>query len=195
MTKKLPRVLKNASDGPIKLDALDQTIIGHLRNDGTIPHRKLARLCGSSEPTVRRRISRLRREDVIKIVAVADPFKQGYPVVAILNMQIDQTKAEEVKAAISKMKELRFVGITLGNFDVVAEAWFRSAKEMLQFTSNVLTRVPGIARVEPLQIYELVTYAYDWGKAHSDQERPHRPTLGPRGSRIGSTRTRKAKGN
>lgn len=194
MRRKRPRA-RDTGDSPSKLDALDETIIEHLRDDGTIPHRKLARLCGSSEPTVRRRIARLRRDDVIKIVAVADPFKQGYPVVAILNMQIDQTKADEVKAAVSKMKELRFVGITLGNFDVVAEAWFRSVKEMLHFTSNVLTRVPGVARVEPLQIYELVTYAYDWGKAHSGQARPNLPVVGSRRGRNGSSRSRKVKGN
>jgi len=47
---------------------------------------------------------------------------------------------------------------------MVAEAWFRSADKMLSFTSEVLAQIPGILRVEPLQIHEMVTYAYDWGK-------------------------------
>jgi Lrp/AsnC family transcriptional regulator for asnA, asnC and gidA len=148
----------------VKLDALDVAILRHLQEDGTLSYRALARRCASSEPTVRRRVARLRRNDVMRIVAVADPFKQGYPVVAIINMQIDQRQMHSVKAALGNMKELRFVGVTLGAFDVVAEAWFTSSEEMLRFTSDMLARVPGIIRVEPLQIHEMVTYAYDWGK-------------------------------
>ena len=39
-----------------------------------------------------------------------------------------------------------------------------ASEEMLAFTSEVLAQVPGILRVEPLQIHEMVTYADDWGK-------------------------------
>lgn len=100
----------------------------------------------------------------MRIVAVVDPFKQGYPVVAIINMQIDQRQMRTVKDALARMEQLRFVGVTVGSFDVVAEAWFRGSEEMLTFTSEILAQVPGIIRVEPLQIHEMVTYAYDWGK-------------------------------
>jgi hypothetical protein len=47
---------------------------------------------------------------------------------------------------------------------MVAEAWFKSTAEMLAFTTDTLGRVPGIVRTEPLQILEMVTYMYDWGK-------------------------------
>lgn len=164
----------------VKLDALDQAILHHLQEDGTLAYRELAKRCGSSEPTIRRRVTRLRRNDVMRIVAVADPFKQGYPVVAIINMQIDQRQMRTVKAALSEMKELRFVGVTVGAFDVVTEAWFQSSEEMLRFTSEILARVPGIIRVEPLQIHEMVTYAYDWGKPHDRSPRREPPQPGAR---------------
>ena len=100
----------------------------------------------------------------MRLVAVVDPFKQGYPIVVILNMQIDQRQMLEVKKALAAMKELRFVDVTVGACDVVAEAWFRSTNEMLAFTTETLARVQGIIRIEPLQIFEMITYAYDWGK-------------------------------
>ena len=149
---------------PVKLDDLDRAIIRQLQEDGTTPYRRLAMLCDSSEPTVRRRISRLRKEDVLRVVAVVDPFKQGYAIVAIIHMKIDQREMRSVKAALANMPELRFVGVTVGAFDMVAEAWFQSTEEMLVFTTEKLTKVPGIVRAEPLQILEMVTYAYDWGK-------------------------------
>ncbi len=148
----------------MKLDALDQAIVRCLQEDGTLPHRDLAKRCGSSEATIRRRVARLRRNDIMRIVAVSDPFKQGYPIVTIINMQIDQRQMNAVKLALARLKELRFIGVTVGAFDVVAEAWFQSSDEMLRFTSDILAQIPGIIRVEPLQIHEMVTYTYDWGK-------------------------------
>jgi Lrp/AsnC family transcriptional regulator for asnA, asnC and gidA len=148
----------------IKLDKLDQAIIRALQDDGSLSLRKLAVRCQSSEATVRRRVSRLLEADVIRIVAVADPFKLGYPIIAIINMKIEQRQMREVKAALADMKELRFVGVTVGGYDMVAEAWFQSTGEMLTFTTETLAQVPGILRAEPLQILEMVTYAYDWGK-------------------------------
>jgi len=153
-----------AGQNGVRLDKLDYAIIAVLQDDGSISLRELASRCQSSEATVRRRLKRLREADIMRIVAVADPFKVGYPVIAIINMKIDQRLMRDVKAKLAGMKELRFVGVTVGGYDMVAEAWFRSANEMLAFTTETLAQVPGIVRTEPLQILEMVTYAYDWGK-------------------------------
>lgn len=146
------------------LDQLDRAIVEALQTDGTLSFRELAVHCESSEATVRRRVRRLRKDDVLRIVAVVDPYKQGYPVVAIFNMKVDQRQMRAVKEVLASMRELRFVGVTVGSYDVVAEAWFRSGPDMLSFTNEVLAQIPGVLRVEPLQIHEMVTYAYDWGK-------------------------------
>ena len=156
--------MRNNSAAAMLSDDLDRALLEALQEDGTLSCRALAVRCKSSEPTVRRRLRRLRQQDVFRIAAVVDPFKQGYPVVAIINMKVDQREMRAVKSALAEMRELRFVGVTVGTFDMVAEAWFRSADEMLSFTSEVLAQIPGILRVEPLQIHEMVTYAYDWGK-------------------------------
>jgi Lrp/AsnC family transcriptional regulator for asnA, asnC and gidA len=152
---------------PPTLDPLDRQIVQLLQEDGTMPYRRLAAICRCSEATIRRRIARLRKTDTMRIVAVVNPFRQGYPVVAIINMKIDQRRLSTVKKALGAMKELRFVGVTFGVFDMVAEAWFRSTTEMVNFTSETLAQVPGVLRAEPLQIHEMVTYAYDWGKGQS----------------------------
>jgi Lrp/AsnC family transcriptional regulator for asnA, asnC and gidA len=156
----------------MRLDELDNAIISTLQKDGTLSFRESAARCSSSEATIRRCVTRFRKNDVMRIVAVADPFKLAYSVVAIINMQVDQRQIRSVKTALAQMKELRFVGVTVGSFDMVAEAWFKSSEEMLTFTSDILAQIPGIIRVEPLQIHEMVTYAYDWGK-RSDMPPPN----------------------
>ena len=64
---------------PRQLDRLDHAIIRALQSDARISLRALAARCQSSEPTIRRRIANLRRDDIMRLVAVVDPFKQGYP--------------------------------------------------------------------------------------------------------------------
>jgi Lrp/AsnC family transcriptional regulator for asnA, asnC and gidA len=61
------------------------------------------------------------------------------------------------------MPEIRFAGITLGTYDLVAEAWFRSNEELLAFLTDKLSAIPGIQRTESLQVLKMIKYAYDWG--------------------------------
>ena len=127
-------------------DELDRALLEALQEDGTLSCRALALRCKSSEPTVRRRLRRLRQRDVFRIAAVVDPFKQGYPVVAIINMKVDQREMRAVKSALSEMRELGFVGVTVGAFDMVAEAWFRyEADEMCGSPARCSRRFPAFS--------------------------------------------------
>jgi len=146
-----------------RLDRLDHKIIAVLQENARLTNSEVAELVGSSEPTVRRRIDRLVREDVIKIVAVATPFQLGYNVVAILGIQIDQGYLQQIETALLAMPEIRFAGITLGSYDLVAEAWFQSNAELLTFLTGRLSAIPGIKRTESLQVLKMLKYAYDWG--------------------------------
>lgn len=156
--------LRKGNDRKLRLDNLHQAIIEVLQEDATIPVKDLAKRVHSSVATVSRRITRLKHSDMMRIVAVANPFKLGFSVVAIFLLKIDQSRMRKVNVLLGKMKELRFVGVTIGGYDMVGEAWFRSTDDMLTFTTDVLARVPGISRVETLQILEMITYTYDWGK-------------------------------
>jgi Lrp/AsnC family transcriptional regulator for asnA, asnC and gidA len=145
-----------------ELDALDRKLIAELEINARQTNSEIAAIVGSSEPTVRRRIERLIADQVIKIVAVATPFKLGYGVVAILGIQIDHRFMESIEAELSAMSEVRFAGITLGTYDVVVEAWFHSNEELLAFLRQRLGKIEGIGRIDSLQVAKMVKYTYDW---------------------------------
>ena len=146
------------------LDELDRRIVAVLQENARLTNAEIAAQVGSSEPTVRRRVERLLREQVIKIVAVAAPFQLGYQVVAILGIQIDHQHLTQIEEALSAMSEIRFAGVTLGGYDVVAEAWFHSNEELLAFLHERLSKIVGIQRIESLQVVKMVKYTYDWSK-------------------------------
>jgi len=147
----------------IPLDGLDYKIIAVLQENARLSNSEIAVQVASSEPTVRRRIDRLMQNQVIRIVAVAPPFSLGYQVVAILGLQIDHSYLDEIQAALVPIPEIRFAGITLGSYDVVLEVWFRSNSDLLAFLHERLSKIPGIQRIESLQVAKMIKYAYDWG--------------------------------
>jgi Lrp/AsnC family transcriptional regulator for asnA, asnC and gidA len=146
----------------IALDELDHKIIAVLQENARLPNAQVAAQVGSSEPTVRRRVDRLLQQEVIKIVAVAPPLQLGYHVVAILGIQIDHSHLDQIEQALLAMPEIRFAGVTLGSYDVVAEAWFHSNEELLTFLHGRLSPIAGIQRIESLQVAKMVKYTYDW---------------------------------
>lgn len=152
-----------AGEEAIRLDPLDHKIIAVLQENARLSNAEIAARVASSEPTVRRRVDRLLENQVIKIVAVAPPFSLGYHVVAILGIQIDHSRLDEIQEALLLMPEIRFAGVTLGSYDVVTEVWFHSNRELLAFLHERLSKIPGIQRIESLQVVKMIKYAYDWG--------------------------------
>lgn len=156
-----------------QLDAIDRGIIAALQEDASIPNRTLAARANSTESTVRRRRAALISRGVIRLTATVDPFKLGYEVMALFGIHVDSRKLGEAESALAEMPELRFVGMTLGSYDFLTEAWFASTSDLVDFVTTRLNKVPGVQRTETLQIAKLVKYGYDWGHG------PGAPAQGP----------------
>jgi Lrp/AsnC family transcriptional regulator for asnA, asnC and gidA len=146
-----------------ELDSLDRDILALLQEDARLPNRAIAVRVGSSEPTVRRRIDRMIEDGLIKIVAVASPFALGHTVMAILGLQIDRSYQSQIEEALCAIPEVRFVGLTLGSYDMIVEVWLPSTNALLEFLTDTISAVPGIQRAEAWQVLKLSKYSYDWG--------------------------------
>jgi Lrp/AsnC family transcriptional regulator for asnA, asnC and gidA len=147
----------------MRLDDLDRKIIAILQENARITNAEIARMVGSSEPTVRRRVEKLLDNQVIKLVAVAAPFPLGYDVIAILNIQIDHSQLDKIEEALLALPEIRFASVTFGSYDIVVEAWFANNGELLAFLHDKLGKIEGIQRIDSLQVAKMIKYTYDWG--------------------------------
>jgi len=156
------------------LDDLDHEIISRLQEFGRMSNTEIARDLHTSESTIRKRVDRLLAAEVIRIAAVANPLKLNYPVIAILGIQAVPNKISEVAKALEQLTELRFIGLTTGVYDFVAEAWFHEQDDLRRFLTDRLLRIDGLARVETAHVLQMIRYAYDWGRDTSvnGQSRP-----------------------
>jgi Lrp/AsnC family transcriptional regulator for asnA, asnC and gidA len=147
-----------------KIDTLNKRIVEILQENARLTNADLAGQLGVSEATVRRRIDKLLEEDVIRIRAVADPFKLGYAVIVIIGLWVEKAHLCEAEEYVCALPEARFVGVTMGSYDIMLEAWFRSREEMVRFMTEALAKVPGIGRSDSFQVIRLSKYTYDWGR-------------------------------
>ena len=104
------------------MDELDAKIFAMLKEDGRASNAGIARRVGVSEGTVRRRLKRLVDDDFIQVVAMLNPGKAGFGAEALIGVQVDPEKVDEVSRAVSSLEEVSGVAITTGAYDIFAWA-------------------------------------------------------------------------
>ena len=81
------------------MDELDLKIISLMQIDGRASNSKIAREIGVAEGTVRRRLGRLIKDDVVKVIAVPNLEMLGYTVTALIGLQTSPGKSDSVAEA------------------------------------------------------------------------------------------------
>ena len=88
------------------MDELDTKIIALLQEDGRASNAGIARKVGVSEGTVRRRLKRLVDDEFVRVVALLDPVKMGYASEALVGVQVDLDKVDQVADDLSELEEV-----------------------------------------------------------------------------------------
>ncbi len=127
---------------------LDIKIISMLQDDGRVSNVEIARDVGISEPTVRRRLKRLIQDEIIRVSALRDPGKMGYAHEALVGVQADPDKIDQVAEDLARLDEVDWVTITTGAYDVFAWAALQSVEALGIFLRTTVGTIPGVRRTE-----------------------------------------------
>jgi Lrp/AsnC family transcriptional regulator for asnA, asnC and gidA len=130
------------------IDELDDRIIRLLQVDGRASNAKIAREVGVSEGTVRRRLRHLIQNDVVKVIAVPNLEQMGYGTAALVGVQTDPGKVDEVAEAISNLDEAHYVAITTGAYDIFAWVGLPSPEQLGVFLRSNVGTIDGVRRTE-----------------------------------------------
>ena len=130
------------------MDELDTKIIEILQRDGRASNAGIARKVGVSEGSVRRRLKRLVQDEYIQVVAIPDPAKMGYQSQALVGIQVEPDKIEQVAGDLSTLVEISWLAVTTGSFDIFAWATLPSAEALGIFLRTKVGIVPGVRRTE-----------------------------------------------
>ena len=130
------------------LNPLDEKLIHRLGEDARQSSETLAKQLNISPATVRRRLRKLIRSGIIRVVAVADPVKAGFPLTAAITFDIAHEKLEVAVQKLAGYSAIKWVATTTGRFDVLALATFRSTEELSDFVQRELVKIEGLRDTE-----------------------------------------------
>ncbi len=144
------------------LDEIDRRVIKILQVDGRRPNTEIARELKVSETTIRKRVAQLVSRGLINIVAVPTPRAAGLNVSAIIGISVTLPKLKEISEELKRQREVRYVGLSTGRYDIIVEAFFFDHQHFLDFISSRLGRMGCITSLETSMILDIVKFSYEW---------------------------------
>jgi len=143
-------------------DSTDRQIIQILQQDGRTPNVEIARRVGVSEATVRRRLARLISGGIIRIRAVPDAGRTGFPTIALMRLSVDLARADQIADAIARLPEVCTIHLTTGGSELLVHACFRSNDDLLRFMTQQIGPIPGIRRTTTSHVLRTIKDGSEW---------------------------------
>lgn len=144
------------------IDEIDRRIIALLQEDGRRPNVDVAAELGLAEGTIRKRLERLLTDSVIRITAVVDPARVGLNTSAVITVQVDLSRVDEIVRQLAAFPEVQSVAIATGNWDIILEAVFPTDGQLLAFLKDRVSTIPGVRRTETSHILRRVKHVGTW---------------------------------
>lgn len=140
----------------IELDETDRRILGLLNKDARMSFRHISRELKMSLTRVTTHVKKLEREGIIKgYIPLLDPEKLGFDMLVIIGLDISKAKTLEIQEKIAKDPHVEGTYNTIGQWDSVIIARFRSRADLDTFIRKVLS-MPGVDKTYTQLVLNIV---------------------------------------
>jgi Lrp/AsnC family transcriptional regulator for asnA, asnC and gidA len=155
----MPAMARNL---PAALDEVSKGIIEQLQQDGRRSYAAIGKVVGLSEAAVRQRVQRLIDSGVMQVVAVTDPLELGFARQAMVGISV-KGPLEPVADALAELREVDYVVITAGSYDLLVEVVCESDDHLLSLISGKIRSIEGVVSTETFMYLRLRKQTYSWG--------------------------------
>jgi len=147
------------------LDGLDYRLLGQLRASPRSAYTSLAASAGCSKATAGRRIERLIDDQVLQVIAVADPIRLGYSIRANIGLGVRPGMVDQAASALAASPDTHHVVITTGSFDLLFTTFLKTQEDLSRFVREYLGTVPGVVSHEVMVLMKVTkdNLGADWG--------------------------------
>ena len=144
----------------VKLDSIDRAILAELQREGRVSNLELAQRVHLSPSACLRRVKALEDSGVIaQYVALVNPRAVGKHGVSftIINLESMNTpQLEAFEQAVRDQPEVLDCFYVAGSNDYLIRFTYRDAEDLERFHSEVLMRLPNVARTNSLLVLRTV---------------------------------------
>ncbi|SDC38577.1 Lrp/AsnC family transcriptional regulator, regulator for asnA, asnC and gidA [Terribacillus halophilus] len=113
-----------------QIDELDRGIIRMLSKDGRLAFSEIASELKVTEKTIRLRYKNLVQHNIIEVVGVVNPIALGLKAGAIIQIKTKQGTITKVREALSLIKEVRYITMTSGSYQLLIQINVRSQEDI-----------------------------------------------------------------
>lgn len=132
----------------VNLDSVDKRILKFLHVEGRAAYNDIGDELGITGNTVRRRMDRMREEEVIrKFTVLTDPTKLDYLTVAF-GLSTEAGRTDEIAEKLADTECVYKLWVLSGTHNIIFDAQFQDTEHLQSFTHDVLHTVEGIASYE-----------------------------------------------
>jgi Lrp/AsnC family transcriptional regulator for asnA, asnC and gidA len=151
LLRRIPEQLGNRMD----LDEVDRTILGNLREDARISLREMSRRSGISDATIQFRLKRMKTNGAIdRFTIMANPAATGYLITAIILVQTDNERHDQVVEALADVPEITEVYGILGEYDLFLKVWSISLDGLNALINDRIRPIEGIEDLHEIVVVE-----------------------------------------
>lgn len=143
-----------------RLDNIDRHIIEAMRKDGRVAFAQIAEQLNVSPGMIRQRYNRLVELGYLRVVAVTNPLMMGMRTLALIGIRTDGRKMLQVAENVAKIKEVVYLVIVSGRYDLMAEVFCKDDEDMLKFLTEKLAKVDGIRETETFMHMKIMKEIY-----------------------------------
>ena len=131
------------------MDKLDLNVIEILSKNSRTPFLQIAKKLKVSESTIRKRVSNLEKNGVIKKYSlVVDTNRIGYENIALIGVDASPEKYLDVAKKLAEFDEIRYVASSTGDHMFMLEVWARNG-DGLRAVSDKIKGLDGVTRICP----------------------------------------------
>ena len=127
-------------------DEIDFQIVMLLRQNARLSSNRIAKMLDNriSSSAIRRRINTLLDNDVIRVIAFPDWAKLGFPIIALIALEVPRDKSTAVTKTLGEYDNSLWISVTSGRYSIMSIWRFSSTEELHKFTESELGKIDGI---------------------------------------------------
>ena len=132
----------------MRIDRLDLQILRSLSRDGRKPFKEIARELDVSDATIRKRVRRMQKEEIIKQFHILiDYDKIGKFIKAFIGLKVNPPQIQEIVKGLANHPDIQVMYRTTGGWDIFVEVIFKDMQELNWFLEKKLN-INGILGTE-----------------------------------------------
>ena len=134
----------------VQVDELDRQILRALYDDVRASYKSIADKLGVSHNTVKARMDRMVEDGVFTFAIVTDPPRVGLAATAYLAITVESSHIDEIAAKIAARKEVSYMGLMIGEGDILALVHFTGNDALFRFVHGFVGHLPGVVSVKTM---------------------------------------------